>query len=106
MPAPPRRFLCPLVVSFSLAVGMAALAESGDERSDLEEILDDIGLFEATIDTDSLVRGESGVDDPPADVLEEDEDRDGQPDEPRGEPFVAPIPFRSPPTVGPASIER
>jgi outer membrane protein assembly factor BamA len=84
------------VVSFSLAVGMAALAESGDERSDLEEILDDIGLFEATIDADSLARGESGVDDPPADVLSEDEDRDGQPDEPRGEPFVAPIPFRSP----------
>ncbi len=90
----------PLLALFSLVLtGSLATAAAADERGAVEEVLDDIGLFKSTIDADSLERGEAGLEDPPPDVLEDEEDGDGEDEEPRGEPFVAPIPFRSP-TLG------
>ncbi len=91
----PLLALSSLLLTASLATTVATAA---DERGAVEEVLDDIGLFKSTIDADSLERGEAGLEDPPPDVLEDEEDSDGE-DEPRGEPFVAPIPFRSP-TLG------
>jgi hypothetical protein len=60
---------------------------------------DDVGLFESTVDPGSLERGDSGLEDPDSDVLEDEGGEGGekgQSDGQRGEPFVAPIPFRSP----------
>ena len=82
-----------------LAISGVPATADAEERSAVEEVLDDVGLFKSTIDVDSLDRGESSLQDPPSKVLEDDEDRDAEEDERRGEPFVAPIPFRSP-TLG------
>ena len=71
-----------------------ALAE---ETAGSEGRAEDFGLFRSTIEMDALERGESGLQDPPSDVLGDDET--GGPEDRRGEPFVAPIPFRSP-TLG------
>jgi hypothetical protein len=69
------------------------------EKSAGAGLADDIGLFRSAVETDGLEEGESGLQDPPAAVLDEDEEDDARPEEKRGEPFVAPIPFRSP-TLG------
>ncbi|MBW2291595.1 MAG: BamA/TamA family outer membrane protein [Deltaproteobacteria bacterium] len=76
-----------------LCVGPALAEESAGSEGRAE----DLGLFKSTINTDSLERGGSSLQDPPSDALSDDEA--GRPDERRGEPFVAPIPFRSP-TLG------
>ncbi len=88
-----REILASGSILLLICVGPALAEETAGSKGRAE----DFGLFKSTIDMDSLERGESSLLDPPSDVLGDDEA--GRPDERSGEPFVAPIPFRSP-TLG------
>ncbi len=71
----------------------AATAIASDGKSSL---LDEVGLFESAVTPESFQQAAPHLEDPARDALEDDEDGDGEPDVYRREPFVAPIPFRSP----------
>jgi hypothetical protein len=92
----PARFVRLLVLLLAIALPAAGRADEATARNPLERFLAAIGLFESTIQPEPLERGDAEIDDPDLEVLDDDEDGDGQPDPKRGEPFVAPIPFRSP----------
>jgi hypothetical protein len=110
-----------LAAIVSLAVSVSSSVHAADppaasppsRRAPLEEAIDDVGLWKSTVEPGSLDRGEAGLEDPAEGVLDREDseseiDGEGQGgeesgeesgeegDPPRGEPFVAPIPFRSP----------
>jgi hypothetical protein len=95
------------VVSLLLAWGVSTTGwadpvdlpvDDAEPPSALEEGMDAIGLFRAGLDVDELDASGPILDDPAVSEAEEDESADVDPGAPpsRFEPFVAPLPFRSP----------
>jgi hypothetical protein len=85
------------IATLLVLLAVPAISNAADPSA-VEEVLDEIGLFKSAIDPDALDRGDGGLEDPSPDSLDDDDDPDTD-GERRGEPFVAPIPFRSP-TLG------
>ena len=81
---------------FALVTLVAEMGSSESPPNEEPGLGAEIGLFKSGVDAVEVGRGNTSIDDPAPDVLDDDEDGDGEPDPRRGEPFVAPIPFRSP----------
>jgi hypothetical protein len=75
-----------------LAAASEGTPAPAEARGAAAELIDDVGLWKSSVDPEELGRGEAGLEDPPQETLDDAADSDA----PRGEPFIAPIPFRSP----------
>jgi hypothetical protein len=76
-----------------LAIAERAAGATAPAPAKNSGVVDRVGIFKSTVQAESLSRGDGDLEDPAPEVLAEETEPGAKR---RGEPFIAPIPFRSP----------